>query len=52
MEFIELHHKVRVEPLLWVLELIVFLDLCREEKSDTPAILIVDQALFLVCMVD
>jgi hypothetical protein len=52
MEFIELHHEVHVESLLWVLELLVFLDFCREENSNTSAILIVDQALHPICMVD
>jgi hypothetical protein len=52
MEFIELHQEVYVELLLRILELVVFLDLCREEKSDTPTILIVNQTFIPVCMVD
>jgi hypothetical protein len=52
MEFIELHRKVCVEPLFGVLELVVFLDLFSEEKSNASAILIIDQALMPICMVD
>ena len=52
MKFIEIHHEVHVEPLLWVPELVVFLDLCREEKSDAPAILIVDQKFIPIHVVD
>jgi hypothetical protein len=52
MEFIEIYHEVRVELLLWVPELVVFLDFCQEENSNTPAILIVDQTRFPICMVD
>jgi hypothetical protein len=52
MELIELYHEVRVELLLWVPELIILLDLCREEKFDTSTILIVDQAFLPICVVD
>jgi hypothetical protein len=47
MEFIEIHHEVHVEPLLWVSEFVVFLDLYWEKKSDAPAILIVNQTFIV-----
>jgi hypothetical protein len=51
VEFIELHHEVHVEHLLWVLELVVFLDFYQEEKYDTSIILIIYQALIPIYMV-
>jgi hypothetical protein len=52
MEFIKLHHEICVETLFWVLELVLFIDLYREENFDASTILIVDQALMPIHMVD
>jgi hypothetical protein len=52
MELIELHHEFRVDLLLLVSKLIVFLDLCREEKSNTSIVLIADQEFLPIHVVD
>jgi len=52
VEFVEIHHKFCVQPLFWVPELVVLLNFCREKKSDTPTILIIDEALLSIYMID
>jgi hypothetical protein len=52
MEFIENHHEVYVEMLLWICELLVFMYLYREKNFDAPSILIVNQTFLLICVVD
>jgi hypothetical protein len=52
MEFIEFHHEFYVQLLLWVFELVVLLNFYQEKKSDTPTILIIDEALLSICMIN
>jgi hypothetical protein len=44
--------EFHVEALLRVPDLAVFMDLCREENSDSPAILIINKTFMHVCVVD
>jgi hypothetical protein len=52
MELINIYHEVHVGPLLWVPELIGLLDFYREENTDAPTILIIDQEFLPICVVD
>jgi hypothetical protein len=52
MEFVELHHEVCLEFLLCVPELVVFLDIFREENSNAPVILVIDQTFMPMFVVD
>ena len=52
MEFIELHHELCVQPIHSIPELVVLLNFCREKISDTPAIIIVYEALLRICLID